>query len=294
MSKGLRIFLVIAILWLALWTMGGVLFLRASSTHALEAEHVAQPLTTLSRGQALRIEGAVEPSAGVDAPLSGTRCVAAILRIHRVSHYRDSQDKTQRDARLVSARRWGPSRIGIRTGDGRVELPLEAWTPSGSPSASETMNELPERFLVGEREVEAARSAARGTFAHYAVDEVRLAADDPVFVVARVKDAEGELELEPDPVLGRIEVFRGSQAELVADLRGSSAGLRIAGWIFFVLAGGPLVVFFALFFRARKKARQSGPLPSASPSTSPGGPSGTSSPVMSSPTDSSKQSDTSP
>jgi hypothetical protein len=253
MSKGLRIFLVVALLWLGLWVMGSVLFFRGARSQAADADHVSKPLTGPVRGADVRIEGTIEEGATIDAPLTGTKCVAALVKVFYVSEYEDSSDKTQRDSKLVDARHWGPSRIGIRAGDERLELPLEAWDPrsTSADDSSKTMYEVPPRFLVSAADIARARSSARGRFEHFVIDESRLVGGTPVFVVAHIADQPGPLELQPDPGLGRIEVHRGTQAELVSHLRGTSFGFRIAGWIFAAISIVPLIILGVLMVRSR-------------------------------------------
>jgi hypothetical protein len=263
MSKGSRIFLVVALLWLGLWVMGSVLFFRGAKSHAAEADYVSAPLTGAVRGEDVRIEGTIEEAATIDAPLTGEKCVAALVKVFYVSEYEDSSDKTQHDAKLVAARHWGPSRIGIRAGDERLELPLEAWEPrsTSKDDSSKIVYEVPPHFLVSDADISRARSSARGRFEHFTIDESRLVGGTPVFVVARIADRPGPLELEPDPKLGRIEIHRGSQAELVAQLRGTSFGFRIAGWIFAAVGVVPLIIFGILQLRSQRPAALGAPGP---------------------------------
>lgn len=256
MSTGARVFLVIALVWLGLWSMGSVLFFRGSASQAVEAEHVARPLTDLS-GPEVRVEGVVEPGADVIAPLSGEPCLAAIVNVVYVTRYEDSQDRTQRDGRHVATKRVGPGELGVRVGDEVLAVPLDRWQSSRSrwPTSSEYLQEVPDRLGVTEDEVERARAGARGTFEHFSVDETRFVAGTRVFVVGSLEPTEGWLRLEDDPVLGRVELYAGTQDELVQDLLGSSRGLRIAGWIFAALAGLPLLGLVIHQLRARAKAR---------------------------------------
>lgn len=253
MSKGSRIFLVVAVLWAGLWVMGSVLFFRGARSQAADADYISAPLTGAVRGADIRIEGTIEDGATIEAPLTGTKCVAALVKVFYVSEYEDSSDKTQHDVKLVDARHWGASRIGIRAGDERVELPLEAWEPrsTSADDSSQTMYEVPPRFLVSDADISRARSSARGRFEHFSVDESRLVGGTAVFVVAHIADRPGSLELEPDPQLGRIEIHRGTQAELVSQLRGTSFGFRIAGWIFAAVGIVPLIVFGILQLRSK-------------------------------------------
>lgn len=257
MSKGSRVFLVIALLWAGLWVMGSVLFFRGSRSQAEDADYVGQALTGPVRGGDVRIEGTIEEGATIDAPLTGAKCVAALVKVFYVSEYEDSDEKTEKEARLVGARHWGPSRVGIRADGERLELPLEAWEPrsTSTDDSAQTMYELPSHLLVSDSDIGRARSSARGRFLHFSVDEYRLVGGTPVFVVAHIADRPGALELEPDPKLGRIEVHRGTQDDLVGQLRGTSFGFRIAGWIFAVVSVLPLVVFGILQLRAKREPK---------------------------------------
>ncbi|NUO48403.1 MAG: hypothetical protein HOV80_06055 [Polyangiaceae bacterium] len=256
MSKGSRIFLVVAFLWAGLWVMGSVLFFRGARTQAADADYVSKPLTEVERGSDVRIEGTIDDGATIDAPLTGTKCVAALVKVFYVSEYEDSSDKSQHDSKLVDARHWGASRIGIRAGSERLELPLEAWEPRSTTAddSSQTMYEVPPRFLVSDADISRARSSARGRFEHFVIDESRLVGGTAVFVVAHIADRPGTLELEPDPALGRIEIHRGTQAELVSQLRGMSFGFRIAGWIFAAVSIVPLIIFGILQLRSKPTA----------------------------------------
>jgi hypothetical protein len=73
-----------------------------------------------------------------------------------------------------------------------------------------------------------------------------------VFVVGHVEERDGRLGLAPHRGLRRVDLYRGSQAEAVRDLRGNSSGLRVAGGIFAVLAVLPLLGFAIVQLRKRR------------------------------------------
>ncbi|MBK8691992.1 MAG: hypothetical protein IPN17_06720 [Deltaproteobacteria bacterium] len=78
---------------------------------------------------------------------------------------------------------------------------------------SERFAELPARLAVPAADVASARASARGTFTHFSADEWRLTGGERVFVVGHVEERDGRLRLAPHRGLGRVDVFRGSQAD---------------------------------------------------------------------------------
>ncbi len=111
--------------------------------------------------------------------------------------------------------------------------------------------ELPARLAVPAADVASARASARGTFTHFSADEWRLTGGERVFVVGHVEERDGG-GFAPHRGLGRVDVFRGSQADGVRDLRSGSSGLRIAGGIFVALAVLPLLGFAIVQLRRRR------------------------------------------
>lgn len=255
MSRSERILSIIAVVWLALWFGGAYLFFRGAADHRAEAEYLGQPLTPIARGSEVRAEGTIEDGLVVAAPFTRTACVAAEARLYYVTAYEDSQDKTHHEARLVAARRTGPREIGILIDGTHLALPLDRWTParSGSNVSSHIVEEVPAELAVSEEELRDAKAGARGRFEHYAVDETVLPGGTHVFVAGRVSASDGPPVLEVDPSIGRVELYLGTQAALVEGLRGSSTGLRIAGWVFGGVGILPLLILGVLVTRRRSR-----------------------------------------
>ncbi|MBK6533542.1 MAG: hypothetical protein IPF99_29335 [Deltaproteobacteria bacterium] len=74
MTRGARIFLVLAVVWLGLWGMGSVLFFKGSRAQSAQAAQWALPATGLVRGADVRFEGVVDGRNPVTAPLSQRPC----------------------------------------------------------------------------------------------------------------------------------------------------------------------------------------------------------------------------
>ncbi|TAK31464.1 MAG: hypothetical protein EPO40_04770 [Myxococcaceae bacterium] len=253
MTRGARIFLVLAVVWLGLWGMGSVLFFKGSRAQSAQAAEWALPATGLVRGGDVRFEGVVDGRNPVTAPLSQRPCAAALTHIYYGTWYYDGQGERQLGALRIATRR-APEAVGIVVGAERVDLPLDLWRPPTAKSAdvSESFAELPARLAVPAADVASARASARGTFTHFSADEWRLSGGERVFVVGHVEERDGRLRLAPHRGLGRVDVFRGSQADGVRDLRSGSSGLRIAGGIFAALAVLPLLGFAIAQLRRRR------------------------------------------
>ena len=105
-----------------------------------------------------------------------------------------------------------------------------------------------------------AQAKARGNLGRYTITEATLDAGARFFIVGRLEDRDGPLRLEADRVLGRIELYPGSQSDLVKELSGSGAGLRVAGWI--LGAGlGPLPLAILALVVALRRKRSASPAP---------------------------------
>jgi hypothetical protein len=256
MSKGARIFLLVAVVWLGLWGMGSALFFQGSRSQSAQAAQWALPATGLVRGADVRFEGLVDGRSLVTAPLAQRPCAAALTHVYYGTWYYDGQGKRQQSALRLATRR-SPEAVGLLVGAERVELPLELWRPPPSKSADthEGFAELPARLAVPAADVATARASARGTFTQFSVDEWRLTSGQRVFVVAHLEERDGRLRLSPHRGLGRVDLFRGSQADGVRDLQSGSSGLRIAGWIFVALAVLPLLGFAVVQLRRRRVPR---------------------------------------
>lgn len=256
MSRGARIFLVISLVWGGLWIMGGMMFLRSGATLGKESAYLSLPPTGLTAGEAVRIEGTIAEGETVTAPFTRAPCVAALLTVVYVTHYTDVHDKPQSDSRGVASRRIGAKTIGIVTSAGRVEMPFVDFRPGNRwKSEWKALQTLPPELGITPQEIEAARSGgARGSFAHYSVTESTIVAGTKVFVAGKLASRDGALVLEPDPELKRIEVYAGTQAELVASMTSSGSGLRTAGFIFFGIAALPLLGLLISQLRSRRAA----------------------------------------
>lgn len=254
MSRGARIFLVIAMVWLGLWAMGSALFFRGARSHDGRSAEWARPATGLVRGADVRFEGVVDGSRLVTAPLSQRPCAAALTRAYYGTWYYDSQGETQQGAVRIASRTT-PAAVVLLVGDERIELPLEHWQPPTARSAdvSQSFAELPARLAVPAADVASARASARGTFTRFSADEWLLTGGQRVFVVGHAEERDGRLRLAPHRGLRRVDVYRGSQAEGVRDLQASSSGLRVAGAIFAVLSALPLVGFAIVQWRRRRR-----------------------------------------
>ena len=256
MSRYERIFTVVALVWLALWLAGSTAFLRAARQHAAEGDLLARPTTSIERGAPLRVEGVIEDGRVIAAPFSKTACVAAEARLYYVTWYEDSDDKTHHDSTLVTTKRAGLPDIGVLVDGQRLSLPIDAWVPSSRARQSSTsMDEPPSELGATAEELARAAASARGSFSRFEVVEVVLSAGAPVFVAGELASSEGPLQIRPDRQLGRVEIYPGTQAALVADYRGSSTGLRIAASVFAVIGLAPLVVFAIILTRRRLRAR---------------------------------------
>lgn len=251
MSKTLALLLGLALVWLTAWVIAGYYMGQAGIERLAQADHVGTPAARLERGAEVRVEAAIVGVPSAVAPYSEKRCLAAVTSIFVMSSYRDSQDRNVWQSNHVATRTVGPASIELAVGDERIELPLERWSPRQYSSVSSS--ELPPRLGVTTEELDRAKEGARGALGNYRITEATLDAGTRVFVVGRLEDRDGPLRLEADRVLERVELYPGSQDELVKELSDSGGGLRIAGWI--LGAGvGPLplmIVGLVLLVRRR-------------------------------------------
>ena len=256
----MKVFGIIGLVWMALFLMGSVLFFRGASSESVEAASMALPLTPASPGTDVRLEGTVAPSPDVTSPVSQRPCVAAMASFSYVRSYTDSGGHPQTDWQFIASRAVGPDPIPIDTGGERIALPRAHWTlhaPVGQLSSSTTQT-LDPRWSLAPDEIEAARVRGRssGRFIGYGVSEWVLTAGQNVFIAGHLEaDASPHAppRLVPATGQGEVMVFLGTQAELVASLRGGSSGLRIAGSIFVVLALVPLAIWVLI---ARRRGAQ--------------------------------------
>lgn len=252
MSKTLAILLGLALVWLTAWQIAGYYMRQAGTEQLDQAEHVSTPATRLERGAEVRVEGTVVEGPSTLAPYSQKPCLAAITSIFLMSSYRDIHDRDVHESNHIATRRVGPASIEIAVGDKRVELPLERWSPRDF--SSESVAELPPRLGVTPQEIESAKQHAQGSLGNYRVSESTIQSGARFFVVGRLEDRDGPLRLEPDRMLGRIELYPGSQDALVKELSGSGRGLRVAGWILAAGVGSlPLAIVCAVLLARRRK-----------------------------------------
>lgn len=254
MSKTLIVLLSVTLVWLGAWGIAGYFMAHAGVEKLAQAEHVSTPATRLERGADVRVEGTIVGSPSAVSSYGQKPCLAAVTYIAAAGFYRDSQNKSVHESLHVATRRVGPPNLEITVGDQRIQLPLERWAPRHQ--ASESTDELPARLGVTPEEVASAKGRLRGEFVGFAVSESTIDGGTRFFVVGRLEDTDGQLRLEADRMLGRIELYPGSQDDFVQQLRGSGGGLRIAGWI--LGAGvGPLpltIVGLVLLARRRKRS----------------------------------------
>lgn len=252
---------ILGFVWLVAWSLAARLFLGASAEQAFEANRLGEPLTGLEAGADVRVQARVAAAPKVRGPLTKQEGVAALLTVTYVSNYRDSQDKTAWDAANVTTRTVGGPLIWLEAGGKRFALPIERFSPAARtwPGTSTNVNKLPADLNISTGDVEQAKARAKGQFNHYTLSEWLVPEGMDLFVVGRLEPGTGDLRLDKDPVLKTIELYPGMQAELVEKRRGSSAGLRIAGFLVLGLGFLPTVIFIALFLRKRLSRSPPGP-----------------------------------
>ncbi len=253
MSKTIAILLGISAVWATAWGIAGYFMHQAGDEKVAQAQHVSKPSGPLERGADIRLQGTTLGTASAVAPYSKKSCLAALTLVAITSTYRDSQDRTVWDSNQISRRRVGPSNIEIAMGDARVELPLERWVPRSDTMTTKAMSEVPADLGVTAAEIAGAKARARGNLGNYTVTEATLDAGTRFLVVGRLEDRDGPLRLEPDRSLGRVELYPGSQDDLVKELRGSGGGLRVAGWILGAGVGPLPLAIIALVLAVRRK-----------------------------------------
>ena len=256
MSKTKLILLSISLVWCVAWAIAGYAMHQAGVDRLAEADHVSTPATRLEPGADVRMEGTIVDGPSTVAPYSQRPCLAAVTHIAAVSSYTNSSNKTAYDSRTVATLREGPANIEIAAGDARIELPLERWSPPRD--SIEEVDELPARLGVTPEQIARAKESARGQFLRFAIAESTIDAGTRVFVVGRLEDRAGPPRLEADRVLGRVELYRGSQAELEDELRGGGGGLRIAGWILGAGLGPLPLLVVGLVSLAQRRTRTGG------------------------------------
>lgn len=252
MSKTLVILLGLALVWLTAWAIAGYYMREIGIEDLAQSDYLSTPAASLERGAEVRVEGIIVKAPPVPAPYSEKQCLAAVTRINVVSRYRDAQNKVATESSNIETRRTGPVNIEIAVGDKRIELPLEQWTPKQYSYAD--MPTLPPRLGVTAEQIAGAKERLRNDFTGFSVSESTISGGTPVFVAGRLEDHDGPLRLEADRVLNRIELYPGSQDDLVKELRGSGSGLRVAGWILGAGVGPlPLAIIGLVLLAMRRK-----------------------------------------
>lgn len=257
MSKTVILLLALALVWLTAWGIAGVAMHGAGSEKLAQVEHLSTPATQLERGADVRVEGTIVPVAPVTAPIGKQPCIAALTNISVVGHYRDIHDRTVADSSHVATLRVGPPLIEIAVGDRHIALPIERWAPVAEKI--ETFPELPQGLGVTPQQIDAAKANLRGSFSGFSISESTLEGGVHVFIAGRIDTSDGPLRLGPDPVLGRVEVYPGTHQAFLAQMRGSGAGLRTAGWILGAGIGPlPLEILGLVLLRRRRKSAHPG------------------------------------
>lgn len=227
---------VLSITIVALWQIKG-------DTDA-ELAAISGPLTGAApgEGRTLRAEGQI---AATPAPVRGLDgepgCVATFTRLNYVwvervdvGHGSERKYEDRRYARTLFERRAGADPIPVRVENGVVLVPLAHW-PAHQQGIVRRSQALPEWSA----ELELAPAPEHeGVFMHYEIRDACLRPGDSVFVrgqvsqvagaealagivddeqLARASDEDARvLRVLPGPGSARIELFPGSQAELVA------------------------------------------------------------------------------
>lgn len=236
-SKTLVLVLVLALIWLTAWLIAGYYMREAGLEKLALSEHFSSPATLLEPGADVRVEGTIVEAPAVAAPFSEKQCLAAVTHISVYSRYYDSRNKPATESSKVATLRVGPANIEIAVGDKRIDLPLERWSPKYD--TFQDMPTLPPRLGVTEEQIATAKGRLENGFTGFSVSEATIDAGTRVFIAGRLEDGDGPLRLKADRVLDRVELYPGTQTDLVEKLGGSGRGLSIAGWI--LSAGiGPL------------------------------------------------------
>jgi hypothetical protein len=154
---------------------------------------------------------------------------------------------------MVTSRTIGPPALWFEANGKRFSLPMDQFSPDGQtwPETGKDVTTLPPELNVSAEDVQQARGRARGQFHHYHLYEWLAQEGMSIFVAGRLDAGTGDLRLVDDPVLKRIWLYPGTQAELVEKRRGSAAGLGVAGYIVQVLGFLPALIFSLLFLRKK-------------------------------------------
>jgi hypothetical protein len=259
MSKTVYIVVGIALVWLAAWAIAGYYMREAGLEKLAASEYLSSPATLLEPGADVRAEGTIAEAPAAAAPFSGERCLAAVTYISAFKDYRDMRNKPATESSHVATLRVGPANMEITVGDKLIQLPLERWSPKYGPP--EQMPTLPPHLGVTEEQIAIAKGRLQHGFTGFSVSEATIDAGTRVFVAGRLENGDGPLRLGADRVLDRIELYPGTQEDLVKEMRGGGGGLSIAGWILGAGLGPlPLAVIGLVLLVTRRKRSDAGPL----------------------------------
>lgn len=204
-----------------------------------EAQHLSPSLSApaaLALGAPARYLGRLEASAEeLRSRDRGTPCVAYRTRVLLVTE--DDDDREHRY--LIFDERRGPPRLLVRGELGHVSIALERWTHLEKASRRRS------RQRPAYQGATFSRPRTEGSPTGYEIEEQALLAGQRLFVAGiagRLWDAAQPetptptasatapvRELLPDPVLGRVEIFPGSQVERVEALRRRAFWHRVGG-----------------------------------------------------------------
>ncbi len=250
---------ILPLVWLVAWSLAARAFWGASRDQNAEADRIGMPLTDVEPGADVRVEARVGRGPRTESPFSKREGVAILQRVAYVTSYIDSQDKTAWDSARISSRILGPKEVWLDVSTQHFVLPMDLFEPDWRtwPSLSKQLSSLPAELQVSPDDVERAKERCRGKFDHFTVDEWVIEEGRELFVVGHLsaRDPHGTMFLEPDPVLKHIELIPGKQADAVVKRRGSSRGLRVAGWIVLGLGFLPTLILTVLLVRSRLRPK---------------------------------------
>jgi hypothetical protein len=251
-------FMMIPVVWLIAFSAASVATYREAKSSEAELAVLGAPVTKLEAGTTVRVEGRVAPGPKALSPYRQTECVAAHTEVFCVTEG-ENEDGTYYTYESVWIGRSGASAIGIEVDGVTAELPLSLWTPSkyGPKAERSSVDKKPAHVDMPAETVDRARQEAGKYFDSFALSETLLTAGATVFVVGRLEAADaaiGSLRFSPDPGLERIEVYPGTQQQLVAHIHGDASSYRTMTWVFAGVASIPvwIIGLIALLRRRRK------------------------------------------
>jgi hypothetical protein len=246
MTFNMKMWWGVSLLWLLGWGIPIVGVLFGSQAQQAEAAYLSRPLTTaLTPGAEARLEGRIAPGAAVKSPYSGEEGAAVMTNVWYVTSYDDIHGKVQFVYHDLALTRVGPDPLTIVVGeDTAVRIPLSRWTAGyqASRGTSSQHTELPAGITVDPEAHKKTIADAQHSFHAYEVRESVLASDALLFVAGQLESGTSEFILDVDPVTKRVEIYQGTQAELVAMLEGNQTGLWIMSVVFLVVAVSPILI----------------------------------------------------